>query len=286
MPVTDGPQPPVDLHNVNSAFAYLQGILTQYGLASLTQWAYDQITSGASQDEILQSLRNTPEYRDRFKAIAQLQQNGYNAMSESEVIAWENQARQIAIQAGLPTGFYDNPDDFANLIGNGLSVNEYQQRVQNGFQAVAQAPQEIRDYFNANFGADGPGALASYFLDKDKSAPLLLQQATAAEIGGLGKGFGFNVDKERALQLAQFNVTQGAAQQAFQQLDTRRGLFQARIGESSNLTAENQGLDSVLGTGSAVDVKNRLDTRKAAFSGGGGASVTHSGISGLGTNQG
>lgn len=280
----DGSAPPPD--GAEDAFAYLQSILSTYGLGSLADWAWQQILDGRSANEVMQSLRDTEEYKERFRAIELLRANGYPAISESEVIAWERQAREVMMAAGMPAGFYDSYTDFADIIGTGQSINEFTTRVNDGFLAVASAPAEVRQMFQSWFGPDSDTAMAALFLDPDRALPVLQRQVQMAQIGGSAFRFGFDVTQGRAEDLARLGVTGDAANQGWQQLSQIRGAFQERIGEDEDLTPEEHGADLLFDAGRGGEkVDRRLEQRKAALSGSAGGGVTRRGGVGLGTGS-
>lgn len=254
------------------------------GAESLAQWAWGELVAGKSRNEIMLQLHQRPEFLDRFKVIAEQRQAGVTPMTPAEVLEWERSARGIMRAAGMPAGFYDSPDDFTEMMVNGWSVIELRQVVDEGFVRVAYNP-EARDYMRDVLGVDGDAALAALYLDAEKALPQLERMTTQVEIGGVGSTFGLDLSLGRAGQLADAGVTRGAMRQGLMRLDGERSLFTETISEGTDLSIEQQGLDSTfgLGEGGAEVIEQRKRERKAAMSGAGGnALLTDRGLVGVG----
>jgi hypothetical protein len=276
LPIIDGSNPvvppPVEPTIDSSALAYLRGLLESWGLGSLTDWAYGLLVDDRSADEIVQQLRDRQEYKDRFKAIIQRRDAGLPAISEAEVLDYERTARGMFRAAGLPDGFYDSPDDYTALLVADVSASELQTRIQDGFVRVANADPSIRAYFAEAFGADGDGALAAAFLDPGRALPLLQRQVAAAELGGLGANFGFEIGTGRALETVTRTgpMSQDQIAGGFQRLAQVRPVFQETLSERDDYTAAGEGLDFAFDTGSAERIRGRIQQRLAVLGGGSG----------------
>lgn len=267
------------------AFAELQAFFRQYGLEGLESWAWDQILSDASKSQVLLTMYDQPAFRERFPAIEARRAAGLSPITIDAYVAYESMAYGMMRSAGLPPGFYDTTSDFSDLIAADVSVAELEQRINNGYVAVAESPAEVRAAFAEFYGADGDGALAAFFMDPDVATPVLRQRVAAAQIAGRGGMAGFGLDQARAEELALAGVTGDAAADAFARLDQQRGLFRETVGDTADLTAEGEGLDAALGFGGDA-VRRRAAERAAVFSGGGGAYLTGEGVAGAGTERG
>lgn len=272
------------------ALAYLTSLLKQYGLESLAGWASDMIKSGASQYEIIQALRDRPEYKARFPGMDLRRSKGMAALSEDEYMAWERASRDYKQRAGLPAGFYDDPTDFGAEIGNFANVGQVADRIEQGYMKVALAPPEVRQAFQTYFGAQGDGALATMFLDPDKALPLLEKMATQAVIGGTGLRQGVGVGVDTAGSLADLHMSDQQIEQGFGQAGVMRGLQNQTLDEQAAKAAGLTGdtlASGVFGLNvqSTEDVKNRLGTRKAQFDTKGAAAASQHGVFGLGVAQ-
>lgn len=248
----------------DDAFTLVRQMLDTYGLGSLADWAYQQIVSGHSEQQVLYDLRQQEPYKARFRGMALRQQAGLPAISEAEYLSYERAVRQTFVQAGLPPGFYDQPEDFASLIGNDVSVSELQTRVTDGYRQVADAAPEIRAAFANLFGADGDAALAAWFLDGDKAVPVLERAVRVAQASGTGSRYGFG-DRTTAEDLAARGLSQGQLEQGFGAAYDLGAYTDEIGGETADLTQKD-----ALGAGFQLDprateaFRRRAESRAAA----------------------
>lgn len=265
----------------SSAKAIIDGALGQYGLQSLSSWAWSKWQAGESIDQIMLELRSTPEYKTRFPAMETLAQAGH-AISESQYINLEQTYTQIGRQYGLPAGFYDQPADFTALIAGEVSPAEFQQRVQDYATFAYEVDPTTRDQLQRLYGVDA-GHLAAYFIDPAKALPVLQRQfgATQAAAAGARASFG-DLTQNQAELLA--NVSPEALAQGFGTLYQNRELFNQLPGEAG------QGISTDAQLGAAflgdANAQQRIDAaarrRKAVFDQGGTVAQTQRGFAGAG----
>jgi len=290
IPTSDGIP---DNQNLESARATLERIFAEYGLGGpeLSAWAWQRLTSGAPIDQILLELEQRPEFVAAFPEIGMIRQRNtqgggpsVSPMRPADIIAYRATARRILGNAGLPVGFWDDNGDFTNLIVNGVSTLELADRVEQGYRQVATVDPNVRQAFADYFGPNGDAALAAWFLDPTRATSVLTEQRQAAVAGGLGRGFGFQISRERALLLADRDIEGPAASRGFAELARIRPLFDELLGEDADYTAEGEGLETIfdLGGEGAERLRHRLESRQALFRGGGGALLTEEGL-GLGS---
>lgn len=266
------------------AMAYLRGVLNRYGLGSLATWAWRQIQAGHSSERILQDLRDTKEYKQRFVGMELRQQRGLPAVSEAEYIAYETSVRQMMRAAGMPADFYDKPDDFAKLIGNDVSVAEMQSRVNDGYLTAMQAPAEVRQQLQALYGVS-TGGLAAFFLDPDRALPLIERQFAASQMSGsaIRSGYGA-LDKTEAERIAALGVSEADAQGGFSALAQSKELFGSLPGEDAALidrvTQQNAVFGGDANARSAID--KRAKERVSQGSGAQSFTVGQGGVAALG----
>lgn len=266
------------------AMSVITTALSQYGLQNLSTWAWQQITAGASSDQILNDLQQTPQFAQRFPGIVARQKAGLPPISPSDYISYEDNAVQLENQYGLPKGMLTDPERIGQLIGQDVSGQELSDRVQNGYQQVAFAPPEVRQAFSAMFGANGDGALAAHFLDTTHATKLLTEQATAATLAGtFGQG-GVNMDTQTAMTLAQDGVTPSGGGTALADLQKTAPLYNATISETNSLQAGDQGVKAEFGLDPSAtqQVLQREQERTAEFAGGGRATGDNYGQEGAG----
>lgn len=249
------------------AFMALETLFKSYGLDSLAGKIYDYVKNGYSADTISILLQDTPEYKARFKANDARLKAGLPVLSPADYINTENAYRQILRQSGLPNGFYDSTDDFTNWLSKDVSPTEVQSRADLATQATALANPAYKQALN-QMGIDD-GHMAAYFLDPDKSLPLLQKAAATAAIGGAAIGSGLAFNQAYAEQLATIGVTATQAQQGYQQVANELGTMRnlgAMYGQQFGQAEEEQ---SVFGTSAeAVQAKaNLVGREQGAFSG-------------------
>jgi len=230
-----------------SALGELQTVLDRYDLGDLTEWAWQRILAGESQAEIMNKLRETSQFKTRFKAIDMRRDAGLPAISPEEVIQYEEQASALMRAAGMPRNFYNNPDDFASLLGNNISIVELGTRVNDMYTAISRAPVEIRNTFAEYFGANGDAALAAFFLDPERAAPELINMVNTANFAGTVRQFGFNPDFATAKRAADMGIGIEEARRGSQELNDLEPLFTETISETNDLVAEREGFNLVYG---------------------------------------
>lgn len=267
-----------------SAKAIIQRTLDQWGLAGLGDRVWQAVTSGQIvAEEVDQFVRQTDEYKKRFAGMAALQAKG-RAISEAEYVSVEKSYAQVLRAAGLPTGFYDGPDDFARMIGGEVSAAELADRVQAYTQVAFESPPEVRNQLQALYGI-GAGELTAYFIDPDRALPLIRQQARAAELSGAAGRSGFGaLNRGEAERLAQLGVTDKQATEGFGELVDARELF-----TPLDTGEEAIGRDVQIGAalGGDAQARRRIDDRRkrrtAQFEGGGRYAGNQQGLSGIGS---
>lgn len=265
------------------AWTYLSSLLEQYNLGSLDSFAQGAIVQGLSANEIVQRLRTTDEYKTRFKAITERQAQGLPPISESEVLNYEKQATQMMRSAGLPSGFYDSPDDFVNLQTKDVSLSELQSRINDGFLAAAQAPQDVRDEWSKLGYTEGD--LAAYMLDPDRTESVLTKQIGAVQQAAQAQRAGFGqLSREEAEGLQSLGVTSEQAQQGFSDLVNQRQLLTALPGGNESDISRQDQLDAEFANNVAVqqELKKRAASRVATFQSSTQFTNDKEGYSGLG----
>ncbi len=281
-----GSDDPSDEASQRSAHALLRQVLDSYGLGGLADWAWGMIQNNRSYEEVLLELRNRPEFKTRFKAIDLRRQYGLNPVSPEDIIQYENAARDLMRASGLPGGFYDQADDFAELIGKGVSLESVARRVEFVWDRVVNAPTEVRQAFGDLFGVAGDQALASMFFDPDKAEVQLEKMARSAVAGGAMRAAGFDLDAIAAARVAGFDLGDQTVRAGFARLAQLRGVFTETMGErnAEDLDPFREGINAVFDVGEGADaVERRVQTRANAFRGGGGALLTSGGLTGLRT---
>lgn len=285
------PAAPADTAANRDALAMLKGVLADYGFSpseinSLAGWAWGMITSGASQSEVLLSLRERAEFKAMFPEIEARQKAGLAPISPGEIVEYRRRARQMFQQYGLPPGFYDDRKDFQAFLTKDISLSELQERVEQGYVAATQAPLEVRQELRRFFGID-EGGLAAFFLDPERAQTVLMRQFQSAKIGGASKRTGFGeLALSEADELADLGVTDHEAEQGFGVLSDSRELFSELVGQER--TEEGVSRGEQLGAAFKGDaaarrkIAQQARRRSAVFDAGGGYASSREGFGGLG----
>lgn len=276
-------------------------VLKQYGLSSLSKWAWQMIVEGNSAQQIAIELYQQPAFEKRFPGIFLRMKLGFPPIDPTTYIAAEDAMLQLTEEYGLPRSIL-TPEFMGQVIGHDVSTSEFTDRIQKGFALVENAPPEVRQVFNQWFGhGKGDAQLAAFFLNPDTSAVTLEKEAAAASIQGAGVSVGVNIGKGRAERIAQMGDSYAQVQSALANLQKEQGLFKNSVSEQaadrpvkgvpglqSQLTESGAGVDSALGLSGAASqaVEQRVLERANAFKGGGGAAqVTTQGYVGLGESK-
>jgi hypothetical protein len=199
---------PLDPGSVQgNAYDLLQNMLQQWGLESLAPDVLGFLQQGYSQDQVSFKLQDTDAYKQRFAGNETRRKQGLPVLSPADYLNTEASYRQIMQSAGLPSGFYDQPSDFADWIGNDVSPTEINSRVSTAVEISNKLDpgltQSLKDWYGVQ-----PNDVAAYILDQQRALPAIQNIARAAEIGGVANDNNAQITQQRAEQLArQSNLT-------------------------------------------------------------------------------
>lgn len=261
-------------------------------LMEFAEWAWEQVNSGATTDQVLYALRQTPQYKARFPGMEALKASG-RPVSEAAYLDLERSYTQIARQFDLPPGFYDEPDDFGRLIGGEVSPVEWQRRLtawqtyERETRDPTAASEIARQFAAAGLPAPSDGDFLATVIDPARGINAIERRLEAARIGTQAQRAGFGaLTVDEGLTLADQGVTADQAGQGFGALAESRELFASLPGEEgADAFGRQQQLGAAFGTDQAS--RRRLERqgrrRAAEFSGGGSAGLGRGGLSGLGS---
>ena len=240
-------------------------------------------------------LLKTPEYIDRFgKTNAMRQANGLPMLSEGQILTAEQNIADTMRAAGLPAGFYDQPQDFQQFIALDKSAQEVGDIVQ-AYQNVAKTVNpDVSNALQTYYGI-GLGGVTAALMDPAKAQPILNALAQKGTTAAAAANAGIQ-DIQGAAQVAN---TMGAGSlsyakqaQAFQQanlLNQQAGTLSNIYGPAYGNYNTAQGLQEALQGPDAVAAqatRARLATaEESAFGGSAGASTQGQSL-GVGTAQG
>jgi hypothetical protein len=253
----------------------MQGLLSQYGLGSLASTVLGYIKQGYTDPNAINVLlQQTPEWKQRFAGNEIRAKNGLAPLDPGTYLATEASYAQAVRAAGLPAGFYDGGQDFANWIGSDVSPTEVQQRAQDAASLVdSQDPGVVQALAEQGITKN---QLAAYFLDQKRALPLLQQTYNAIGIGTAAADQGLSLSGADAQKYASMGVSQGQAQQAYQtigqalpRLNTLANIYHQAYGQKD---LENELLG---GSGASALARQRLENEEQAnFAGKGAAGQT------------
>jgi hypothetical protein len=263
---------------VNNVVTTLRGLMQNYGLSSLMGKIESFVKDGLDGDAVLAMIRDTPEYKTRFPAMAALSAK-QRAISESEYIEFERNASQLERAYGLPTGMLGT-DTITNLLTNEVSANELEQRVTLAAAGAFQASAEVRDTFSRFYGIDS-GGLTAYFLDPDKALPLLNKQYASSQIGAEAQMQDFNITAGLAEQLTDAGIGREEARAGFSETARRRGFTQGR----GDVVTQDQLISGTLMNNqeSMQAIERTQKGRIGRFQEGGSFAASAQGVTGLGS---
>lgn len=153
--------------------------------------------------QILNSIYSSDAYKQRFAANEIIRKRmaegkgepGDRLLTPAEYVRTEAAYKEIMSEAGLPPGFYDQPEDFTKFIAElGTSVAEVTERVNIAKQALQNADANIKQALKDYYGLT-ENDMVAYLLDPDKAFEVVnsrfryttaqaKEMYTKAEVGG------------------------------------------------------------------------------------------------------
>ena len=266
--------------NRESAKSFLRNLLTQYGLGSLAGAVDSIVQNNTSEEVIAERLRNTEEYKKRFKGLTQLRAKGVTDIAnEGEYLRLESNYRQVFRDAGMSSflgaaGSETELDAISKLVGDySVSVDEVAARVNDAQRIVAETPKEVRDSFQRFYNVD-PSTLTAYVLDPVRTTNEINKRANAAMIGGLGMKQGLDFDVATSERVGTFlggdnNLTSTQAEPQLTQIaNIQRSTGRLAELEKSTLSAGETALASLdLDVEAQRKVKGLQSRERARFGG-------------------
>ena len=193
-----------------SAKAFLKVLLTQYNMGSLAGQIDALVKQSTNQDFLAEKVRETNEYKARFKGLLALQGRGNtDVRNEAEYLDLETDYRSAFNEAGLrdylgTDGSQSEYDSIAELVGDfSVSVEEVKSRIGDAQRVVADTPQEVRDSLQRFYNIDA-ASLVEYALDPVRNQNKINTLANAAIVGGYGDIAGLDLDIEAAETVSSF----------------------------------------------------------------------------------
>ena len=231
-------------------------------------------------DAIIQKIKDQPAYIDRFPANQARLKRGLPELDPATYIGLERQYLATLRANGLPDRFYDDPkEDFAKWIEGDVSPAEVQVRIEQGYNAVADADPMVVAEMRRLY-AVGDGELAAYFLDPERAQPLLTgkqlqRQAQAANISARAQEqAGITLNATFAEELASRGISAQQALAGFGQIGALGELTQTFAGEEAIDVQDFIGAAFGYSPQATQQIERRRRQRVAEFTGGGGFTRT------------
>lgn len=269
------PDTPTVLPMSMAARDELRAVLRRYQLEGLFD-ALDQAiladeTLVRNADALFGAVRNNPIYQARFKGNMEREKKGLPVLSEAEYIQQEQQYLNVLRNLGMPRGFYDSQDSFANFIASDVSPSELSARIQQGYNVINNSPPQVLTELRRMVPDLTEGELAAYVLDPQRSTIEIERRARAAQIAAQATtAANITLSLEEAEGLARAGVTEDVARQAFGQAGEQSQLLNRSIFGEEALSREDI-LGGVTGVNQAAAqrIETRRRRRRATFEEGG-----------------
>lgn len=256
-----------------SAFDTLAQLLNQFGLGSLLPMLQSMISDGTTDaSSLMLALQGSNEWKNRFAGNEGLKALGLGVLSPSEYLAVERSYQQIMRNYGLPEGFYDDPSDFAQLIGANVSPAELQSRAQMYSDLAGREDEGVMRQLQA-MGLS-KGDLMAYMMDPTRAMPLIQRQYEKALLGGAALNAGLNspVADKTLDQLVAMGVTEQQARQGYGAIAEVEGEV-PKISAAQGIDFSNADMEKEIffNNGDAARKRKRLASQeRASFSGSAG----------------
>jgi len=267
-----------------NAFGIISAFLQRAGLQGLEGNIRGLLAQGiVDTDAILFNLRDTEQFRTRFKANTARANRGLQELDPATYIGLEQQYRSVLVANRLPETFYDEPSDFEKLIEGDVSPSEFQARIDEGFVKVRDADPAVLNTLRQFYPEVGnsENALAAYFIDPQRALTALNRQVQAARIGARAREQGgFNLGALTAEELVSRGYTPEQAQGVFERAGELAGLYQEMGGEEALTEAQKIGAAFGYDVAAAQALEQRKRARLGEFQGGGGFARTTGATSG------
>ena len=259
----------------------------------LWTWAESRFTGDASftAAQAMIEVYDQQAFKDRFPGIDAMRADPgrRDVPLPAEYLAREKWLATQLEQYGMAALGADINNLVAESFMNTIGEGELLERMQEASRLINEAPQEVRDTFGDWYGPYGDAALMAAFLDPDdavfggewKNWATLKSGVATAEIGGWSRmmmGLDTPITQERAGSIAKLGLDQATIWRKFSTVKEQENLFVEKIGEVSDLSATEEGVEAAFGLDldAADALERRRGTRAAEFAGGGGAMITQS----------
>ena len=247
--------------------------------------------------ELLDEVRSSTAYQDRFGGLVQRQTKGLAPMSEAEYIEYETVIFSLLNSYGISDVFAADgigSSDFMNkisdLVGGDVTAQEFSARLDRGYASVVDNIDEVATQFNDFYGVQiQESDLLAYFLDPSLGIQAIEDQVATAQIGASAQKYGLNISKTQSERLEGYGVTQKLAREGFAEVAREKGSL-TKLANIHNIEplSDKELADYVFHQDSdiAAHRKQIFDTALSEFQAGGSSRLTREGgIAGLGKRE-
>lgn len=223
--------------------------------------------SGSSIDEALnlaiqegKKNPNLKEFTTRFKGIYDLQDKLLQGVAVTvptiaEFVATEAKMGDVLNQAGLSS--LNQQSYLGDIIGKGVNVTEFTNRINNVFLRIDQLPQQAKDFIAGSFPTLDKNQLAKAILGGEKGAIQLSKELGGLEVQAAFKAQGLGVDTATGLDIASrgfgYQETLTGAGTVAQSLPTYEKLQEISSGKDIKTEQAQKELQGVVFNKSIVD---------------------------------
>lgn len=279
-----------------SAGALVSQFLSQYGLGTIGQKAWQRYLETGSAEQVFAEIRSNADwtggvYAARFPAMAELRKQG-RAVSEDTYIRLEQGYKEAFHAYGIPLDFAGE-NNITKLMTSNVGVQEFNDRLEMRSQVVGTSPraQHIRNEMARLFqdegvtGLNADGLTLAYWIDPNKGNDVIKRQFTAAQMAASAQETGFGtLNKSQAERVAGTGVSADQAQGIFSNLAQLSPLENPLDQGSASITGEDLLSAGFEGNAQAQKKIAREQRRRVAqFEAGGTFASSREGVSGLGS---
>jgi hypothetical protein len=262
-----------------NAITSLQNLYKSFGIGAEIATALTELVKKGYDSDTIASIAQDPTSKDpvavafqkRFAGNAGRVKLGLAPFDPATYLSVEKQFAEAVRAAGLPAGFYDNQEDWADWIGKGVAPAEATRRVNLASDVLVNKDPSYLSQMQNLYGLDKSHALA-FILDSDKALPLIEKQVNAVKFAAAAQRAGMGVNKTLAEQYADLGITEAESAKGFRSMaatQAERQRLAAIEGQDAGTVGKE--LLKQTFTGGAGDIGNAGMSEVARFSGSAGA---------------
>ena len=278
-----------------SAYAILEDTFKAYNLEELVPEIKKYLQQGLSSAEATLQLRQTPTYKTRFKGNEGRLAKGLPAYSPAEYLQAEETYANLLNSNNL-SGL-SNKETFSKLISGGVSPAEAQDRINNVFNKIDNASDDVKNELGRYFSQYGVGdpliqrnQIAEAILSGENPAMKLESNIKRAQLRAGATAAKYTLPEERVatveklLSEAGVNNVYAAGQQGFQTLAQIEPATQTLAERYNSPTVSASELEKEAFLGLRSERRKKLEEQeKATFKGSAGTTQVSLAQQGIGT---